>query len=139
LQKSLHYWIHRYLLHPQSIYQFGFLTKDHNDCGFVVLKSFTDKDLGIDKGHIIDFIISDDISETELVLAALNYFAGKVSIFEVWPTNTKFCAALESLGFIKGSFDIYFGFKNLDLQPSQEKTLKDIGSWHLSLGNNDAF
>lgn len=133
IDKNINYYRNRYISHPQNLYECFFVYDNSEIVAFVVFKIFEKT-----KGHIIDYIISKDISESEIIQITLGYFKNKVKSVIFWPINNKFNKELNLLENKKYSFETFLGVKFINNFPKSE-TLIDFTNWELMMGDSDAF
>lgn len=142
VEKDLHYFLNRYLLHPQSLYQFCWLKKKSNIEGWLVFKKFHG-DEGIVKGHLVDFIASSAVDYSEVLHVVNRFFFenSKVDVISLWPINEEFREELETAGFQQDGFETYLGVKFLDnsIDQNVRKQILNFENWDLRMGDSDAF
>jgi len=136
-QKSLNYYINRYLKHPQKIYQNFFVLDDKSIVAFLVLKTYHDGHNNI--GHLIDYISMKNIKFKQLLTITENYFLSKVAKISVWKFSEDAKVALLENKYIESGFETFLGVKVLNQNKELESVLTDFKNWNLCMGDSDAF
>lgn len=131
IEKNLNYYVNRYINHPQNLYDCFLISKNDKIVGFVVYKIFENQ-----KGHIIDFIKTNEISYDEILDISINYFKNKVSILSLWNINSEFSNSINRYK-VENGFETFFGAKFLDNTITKE--IINFTNWNLHMGDSDAF
>lgn len=111
--------------------------------GYIVLKIHAAKDEV--KGHIIDILsLNNEKIVKELINCALNYFIERdVNIISCWMQDDYFYAdVLKKEKFSRkeiGEPYPYFGVKLFNEVSTEVKTVEDVNSWYLTMGDCDVF
>ena len=138
--KSFNYFIQRYFKHPHNLYSI-FLAKNKLGKSFVlVTKRFDDNDKI--KGHLVDYVITENVDHTEIIDASLQILSETgVEVFSFWPINSSIKQILMQKGFNELGFDTFFGIKflNKDFKNNFKDLLLDFSNWQLLMGDSDAF
>lgn len=131
--KNLNFYINRYVNHPQKLYQCYFIYKNQLLEGFIVFKIFE-----VNRGHIIDFVKSSNLTIEELIDISIDYFKDKVNILSLWPVNYELNKYLNYIGNFTSGFETFFGIKVLDKNVPFDE-IKNFSKWELMMGDSDAF
>ncbi len=134
INKNINYYKNRYISHPQKLYECFFIYNEREIKGFVVFKFFENS-----KGHIIDYIKIDSISESDIIEVTLSFFKNKVKSVIFWPINNNFKKELNLLENKKYSFETFLGIKYINNNFAKSETLIDFSNWELMMGDSDAF
>lgn len=132
------YYYQRYIKHPRSLYKSFLIMKDDKVVGFLVTKI-----VDLTKGHIIDFIIDDEVGYDDIIKLSNNYFFenGIVNLSS-WPTSVKFKQTLDKIYHTSnGGFNTNFYIKFLDkkFEIKYKEKITNINNWSLPMGTSDAF
>lgn len=137
--KDIKYYENRYLKHPEHPYKCFIIEREKKIEGFVVFKSYYNKDKEEKHGHLVDFIISENISKKDLINAFLMFFRDDVDRYVLWRVDKNFEKILIEEGFKATSFDTFFGIKFLDKAFEFKAELSQFDNWQLFMGDSDAF
>lgn len=134
IYKNLRYFMNRYLLHPQQLYQLKFVVRDGKKVGLLVFKIFEGN-----KGHLIDFVRTDLIAYRDILTMTIDYFKYKVAKLIIWPVNPAFDEVVREFEYSL-AFETFLGVKFLvDNKETDLNALLDIENWELMMGDSDAF
>ena len=133
IYKNINYYKNRYISHPQNLYECFFIYDNMEIVGFVVFKIYEKT-----KGHIIDYIKCEDISESDIIKITLSFFKNKVKSVIFWPINNKFKKELNFFENKEYAFETFLGIKHINNFPNSE-ILLDFSNWELMMGDSDAF
>ena len=140
LESSKEYFKNRFFNHPRSLYKcFSIKEKQsYENLGLLVLKIYKSE-----TGHIIDFVKTDKVSNSDIIKLSNNFFLNKqIELISFWQTNNNFKKAiLSTYDKTKEGFKTNFYVKFLDSEfknKNSEKIL-DISNWSLPMGISDAF
>ena len=133
IRRSVSYYIWRYLHHPQQLYDSYFISNNGVMVGFIVFKIFkTENDI---RGHVIDFIKTQDLTNKDIINCAMSYFQGKVDTLSLWPIDDSFEKDLLDYGFSnENGFETFFGYKNIN-----DSFEFNFDNFYLQMGDSDAF
>ncbi len=137
ITKSLNYYINRYLRHPQQIYQNFFITKDSKVVAFICLKIFDNGEMKV--GHLVDYIIGNDVLFEEILDTVESYFHNKVSKISVWKFTPENKKTLLENQYLENGFQTFLGVKMLTKDNQLEEKLINFNNWNLCMGDSDAF
>jgi len=137
IQKSLNYYVNRYIRHPQKLYQNFFIVQNDQRVGFICLKIYDNGQSKI--GHLIDYILIEDISFQDIIQTIENYFHDKVSKLSVWKFSEDTRKILLNNNFKENGLQTFLGVKMLTNNEELESTLVDFSNWNLCMGDSDAF
>lgn len=137
LNKSLNYYINRYINHPQDLYKNFVIVRENKFLAFIVLKIYQNE--GYKIGHLIDYISNDEISFNEIINVVESYFVGKVEKLSFWKFGEAQREILLESGFEEIGFETFFGIKMLSENEELEHELLDFKNWELCMGDSDAF
>ena len=74
VHKNLTYYINRYIIHPQDLYKCFTIRKDDIVLGFVVFKFYDNPYTSEKSGHLVDFVLSKEISYEHVIsLTSMSY------------------------------------------------------------------
>lgn len=138
LLSDARYWLERYILHPQKLYEVYALNKDKQHIGYFVTKVYSNN--GTSYFHLIDYKLASDCFYDVL----LNEFerigrAKQMDVLSVWQGDSKFRNAIDTIGFKQTGFDTFLGFKVLDDSLQDIDSILNINNWRLVMGDSDAF
>lgn len=140
LENSKEYFKNRFFNHPRSLYKCFSIKEKQSDenLGFLVLKIYNSK-----TGHIIDFVKTDKVGNSDIIKLSNNFFSDKqIELISFWQINNNFKKAiLSTYNKTKEGFKTNFYVKFLDSEfknKNSEKIL-DINNWSLPMGISDAF
>jgi hypothetical protein len=139
IKKGIQFYENRYLRHPQGLYDNLILRKSGRVEGLLILKKYKNLDNGEVYGHIVDFLISDNISLDELIETYLSYYSSVVDRYISWRINPFFEKRIKTFGFKNTGFDTFFAIKFLNIDLELKKLLCDFDKWELFMGDSDAF
>lgn len=133
ISKNINYYLHRYILHPHKLYINLFLYKNDKLVGFVVYKIYENS-----KIHIIDYILSENMTYDNLISFTENSFVKKVSL---WPSTKEELFILQKKNYNPIGFETYFGVKFINENLSQriKNKILEKQNWILKMGDSDAF
>ncbi len=137
IQKSLNYYMNRYIRHPQKLYQNFFIVQNDKKVGFICLKIYDNGESKL--GHLIDYIGVKDVSFQDILQTVENYFYDKVSKISVWKFSEDDKKILLNNNFKESGFQTFLGIKMLTNNEELETTLVDFSNWNLCMGDSDAF
>jgi hypothetical protein len=139
-KKNLNYYINRYIHHPQNLYENYFIINSTKEVvGFAVFKFYNDFQANKKTGHLLDYIITDEIDFNNLLQIFENYFYKKVDQVSLWKSSSGFKHVLYQRGFQESGFETFFGFKILDENFKFSNELLNFENWNIVMGDSDAF
>lgn len=143
LKKTGYYYLIRYLLHPENIYQTYWLKKGNEIEGLVVIKKYKIPEENKTRGHLIDYIISPNLNNSDVIHFIEYYFNrhNEVHVISSWPINLEFKKTLLKLGYYENGFETYLGakFLNENIEQPTKETILNFNNWDLPMGDSDAF
>lgn len=137
LEKKYDFVNWRFFQHPLEHYPF-FLVKNPNDIvvGWIALKFFQKN--AILYGHIVDFVVTDEKYEENLIRQAIKCFSRyRVQIVSTWGGEA-IKKKYEKMGFRENGFETNFGIKFLDKE-MMNQNITDYSLWDLQMSYSDAF
>lgn len=141
VHKNLSYYINRYINHPQNLYSCHFIRIADEIEGFIVLKKYTNPYSKEISGHLIDYVISDNVSEKQLINFTNKYFNQKnIANVIYWPTNNNFKEALKLFPFTL-EFESFpcIKFFNKELNIEIKDKIMNFKNWNMNMGDCDVF
>ena len=132
------YWLERYMLHPQKLYEVYTLKKDKLPVGYFVTKVYSNN--GSNYFHLIDYKLANGSYYEDLLNAYESIGRSKrMDVLSVWQGDEKFKSAIEAKGFKQTGFDTFLGVKILDGSLQDIELILNINNWRLVMGDSDAF
>lgn len=136
---SASYWLRRYGLHPQNLYEILKVNYNTGTAFFVIKKYIKDN---IRYLHIVDFVYDSKSVHflRPMIVGVFERYHADSDIFSVWKGDCLFESIIKNLGFVPVGFDTFFGIKILS---EDAKIMKDqllnFKNWRLAMGDSDAF
>ena len=138
LNCDVRYWLERYILHPQKIYEVYCLKKNSDVIGYFVTKEYVNDSRKL--FHLIDYKLISDDNYQYLIQAYIDL--GKIKQVEalsVWQGDALFKRIILEKGFVQNGFETFFGIKVLDKTLCNIDDILNINNWRLVMGDSDAF
>ena len=138
LLSDARYWLERYMLHPQKLYEVYTLKRDKQTIGYFVTKVYSNN--CVNYFHLIDYKITGDCYYEDLLNAFEKIGRSKeMDILSVWQGDKMFRKAIEAIGFKQTGFDTFLGIKVLDDSLQEIDSILNINNWRFVMGDSDAF
>ncbi len=140
-QNDARYWLERFILHPQKLYQLYKIIDNNNVVGYLVIKEYI-KD-NVKYLHIIDYLVEDNCYLEDMInCVILEARAKKADTISVWKGDKVLQNLfLNTFGFEARGFETSVGIKILDKDMPQDlqKLICDFDNWRFVMGDSDAF
>lgn len=137
-QSSTRYWLNRYALHPQHLYEIVCLSNKHI-LGYVVCKRYKKNNLRY--LHIVDYVFDKANADIFMCLKEVfKFYSNSCDIFSVWKGDCECNKSILRMGFEACGFETFFGLKPLsDKAKNELDILTKFENWRLVMGDSDAF
>lgn len=135
---DVRYWLLRYILHPQHLYELYSLTKENRIIGFFITKEFRNENKNY--FHLIDYKL-DSLSYFSDLISAYIYLgeSKQMDVLSVWQGDSEFKKEINKYGFEQKGFETFLGVKFLDKSIDNTEAILNINNWRLVMGDSDAF
>ena len=141
VQNDARYWLERFLLHPQKLYQLYKIVDNGRTVGYVILKHYN-KD-GVKYLHIIDYLVEKDSYLEDMVnCVILESRVQNADTISVWKGNDYLQDLyLNRFGFEAKGFETSVGIKILDksMPTELQNIICNYDNWRFVMGDSDAF
>ena len=136
-QNTATYWLNRYYLHPQKLYEIIKIEYDSSVAYFVTKLHLKNNHTYF---HIIDFAYNNpEMLEPFLMQIFMTYYQS-CDIYSVWKGDNNFEQIITKLHFNPSGFDTFLGVKLLSNKAKLHKDqLANFANWRLVMGDSDAF
>lgn len=138
LSSDARYWMERYMLHPQHLYDIYALRKDGRIIGYFVTKIYENSK--VKYYHLIDYKLTSEAYYSDLLNAYEKLGREKhMDVLSVWQGDDAFKKAIEEIGYQQKGFETFLGIKILDDSLIGVEDILNINNWRLVMGDSDAF
>lgn len=138
LLSDARYWMERYMLHPQKLYELYALRKDSRIIGYFVTKIYESGD--VKYYHLIDYKLLPKANYPDLLNAYEKLGREKnMDVLSVWQGDDAFKESISEKGFQQKGFETFLGIKVLDESLEGVEDILNINNWRLVMGDSDAF
>lgn len=138
LLSDARYWMERYMLHPQKLYNIYALKKKDSILGYFVTKIYENNE--VKYYHLIDYKLTHEAHYSDLLDAYEKLGRMKnIDVLSVWQGDEVFKKAIEERGFLQKGFETFLGIKVLDDSIIEVEEILNINNWRLVMGDSDAF
>ena len=138
LLSDARYWMERYMLHPQKLYDIYALRKDNNTKCYFVTKIYESS--GVKYYHMIDYKMNSEDNYSDLLNAYEKLGRNKdMDVLSVWQGDDAFKESILEKGFKQKGFETFLGIKILDDSLIGVEDILNINNWRLVMGDSDAF
>lgn len=138
LLSDARYWLERYILHPQKLYDLYALIKNERIIGYFVTKVYENS--GLKYFHLIDYRLKSKDCCTDLLNVYETLGREKdMDVLSVWQGDNAFKESIKERGFKQIGFETFLGIKVLDDSIIGVDDILNINNWRLVMGDSDAF
>ena len=138
LLSDARYWMERYMLHPQKLYDIYDLKKEGRIIGYFVTKIYGNEDVKC--FHLIDYKLLPEANYNDLLNAYEKLGREKdMDVLSVWQGDDTFKESILDKGFQQKGFETFLGIKVLDDSIMGVEDILNINNWRLVMGDSDAF
>ena len=138
LLSDTRYWMERYMLHPQKLYDIYALRNESRIMGYFVTKIYENGDVKF--YHLIDYKLLPEAKYTDLLNAYEKLGRERnMDVLSVWQGDEAFKKAIVDKGFEQKGFETFLGIKVLDDSLTGIEDVLNINNWRLVMGDSDAF